>query len=337
MVRIGKRSRLIGPDFVSFSQSLNQILVSSAATRHAVCRIEHQQGKAGETVPLHFLNWVLILTLGLAACSGGAPGSTKAAGQTASQMDGPSMQMMPVTELGEIAVYQAEDVAIDRTTTDDQRVIFVHGTPGDAMAWRAYLKEVPKGFHYLAYDRPGFGESTPGRVFPSLEDQARALEPLLPEGQKSILVGHSLGGPIIAKAAVLYPDRIGGLVMVAGSLDPDLEKINPLQYLGRIIPFSWLLPQSLDHANREIFGLKPELQILQTELHQIQMPVTIIQGTRDRLVPYANVPYMEREMTEADLTVVSLEGANHFLPWNAKKVVDDAILAMGLALRDAAK
>lgn len=211
-------------------------------------------------------------------------------------------------------------------------VAFVHGTPGSASAWKDYFGDVPSQFNFIALDRPGFGASTDSAV-PELDRQASALVSLLPEGRdKAILVGHSLGGPIIARAAIDFPERVGALVIVAGSLDPNLEKINPLQHIGRWWPISKILPRSLYNANLEIFALQAELEKLGDDLDQITLPVVIVHGTQDRLVPYENVAYMKQMMTNADLDIVTLEGLNHFLPWNSKTIVDEAILRTSLIL-----
>ena len=211
-----------------------------------------------------------------------------------------------------------------------RRVLFVHGTPGSAGAWADYLLNVPPGLEYMAVDRPGFGKSGPEGAVTSLEEQARALEPLLKPG--TLLVGHSLGGPIIAKIAALYPDRIGGLVIVAGSLDPALEDINWLQYVGDSGVVSWMLPRAMHNANSELLPLQGELEILATELDRIRAPVTIIHGTKDDLVPFANVAYIQKNLIHVKtLDTVVLDGLNHFLPWNSKPVIDEAIQKMEAA------
>lgn len=209
-----------------------------------------------------------------------------------------------------------------------QRVIFVHGTPGSASNWRNYLYNVPDGREYLAIDRPGFGLSKPRREIVKLDEQAAALEPLLVErnGKWPILVGHSLGGPIIAAAAANYPDRIGGIIELAGSLDPAQEKIKFIQYIGEIPPIVWLIPRALKHTNREIFALKKELITLKGKLGKITTPVMVIHGTNDDLVPYENVPYMMQAFSGAShLELITLKGQNHFLPWNSVKVLNAAL------------
>jgi pimeloyl-ACP methyl ester carboxylesterase len=63
----------------------------------------------------------------------------------------------------------------------------------------------------------------------SLRMQSACLAPLLRLGKsakKPILVGHSLGGPVAARLAMDYPDEVGGLILVAPSIDPELEKKN---------------------------------------------------------------------------------------------------------------
>jgi pimeloyl-ACP methyl ester carboxylesterase len=212
---------------------------------------------------------------------------------------------------------------------EGQRVLFVHGTPGDAAGWTDYLMDVPEGFEYVAADRPGFGESGPDDAVPSIEEQAAALVPLLEarKAGRTILVGHSLGGPIVARLAADHPEKIAGLVILAGSLDPSLEEIHWVQYVGDMPPVSWLLPRMLRNANRELIPLQDSLLALQKVLPDVTAPVVIVHSRDDELVPFANVDYMERSFTRAAFVdVVALDGRNHFLPWNSKETVDAAIL-----------
>ena len=219
---------------------------------------------------------------------------------------------------------------------NSRRVIFIHGTPGQARGWADYLLNVPKDLEYVAIDRPGFGASGPRGAVVSLTRQAAAIEHLLVKrnGRWPIIVGHSLGGPIAARAAADYPDRIGGLIILAGSLDPSLEKIELMQKIARTFALDRLIPRRMRNANLELLGLKPELEALQQKLGGIKCPVTIIHGTKDSLVPYKNVAFMQRTMTAAKpLKVVKLQDQVHFLPWLEKPAIDKAVgeLARGTA------
>jgi pimeloyl-ACP methyl ester carboxylesterase len=209
-----------------------------------------------------------------------------------------------------------------------RRVILVHGTPGSAKGWTDMLIEVPSGFDYIAVDRLGFGATTPGKPEPSLARQAAAIAPLLTNqgGGWPILVGHSYGGPVIAELAAGTPDKVGGLVIAAGALDPAQERINPLQWAGRWFGIRSLLPRALYVANEELIPLKGELLRLAPKLRRITAPVTIVHGTRDTLVPYANADYMAPRFTgAAKVSLVTLKGQNHFLPWEHRDVLEAAI------------
>ena len=217
---------------------------------------------------------------------------------------------------------------------DGQQVVFVHGTPGSAEGWADFLLAVPPGFQYIAMDRPGFGKSGPKDAVTAIEDQARSVGQLLEirSGRKPILVGHSLGGAIVAWLAATQPGAVSGLVIAAGSLDPSLEKIHPLQRVGASRPVRSLLPRAVRNANAELMVLKNELQALQPLLAHVNVPIIIVHGTEDDLVPYQNVDYMQDYLTESsNMEVMRLEGYNHFLPWKAKDHLEVAILKMAKA------
>ena len=206
-------------------------------------------------------------------------------------------------------------------------VILVHGTPGSATAWADYVMLPPPGTEVLALDRPGFGLSGPAGAMTSLADQAAAVLALMPaDGRPVLLLGHSLGGPIVARVAADHPERVAGLVLLAASMDPALEAIHPMQYVGAWGLVKPLLPRMLRNANAELMALKPELQALAKALPRITAKVVIVHGTQDDLVPVANVPFMQARLTGSRcVQTVLLEGQNHFLPWNSEATVREAI------------
>ncbi len=217
------------------------------------------------------------------------------------------------------------------TETGLQRLIFVHGTPGNAKAFERYLLDPLPGFESVSVDRPGFGKTQPHTPLPELRDQALALEPLLVErdGAWPILIGHSLGGPIIARVAAEFPDRVGGLVILAGSLDPSLEKISWYQRVANFAFVPHMIPRVLRNSNRELYPLKRELEVLQPLLAKITCPVLIVHAPDDSLVPYENVAYMKENFSEGVIReVVVLQGKDHFIPWNAEAEIREAILRL---------
>jgi len=162
-----------------------------------------------------------------------------------------------------------------------QPVIFVHGTPGEAMGWIDYLAAVPRGMRFIAIDRPGFGKSGPDDATTSLAAQADAIARLASSLNLApvILVGHSLGGPIVARFAVDHPGKAAALVILAGSLDPAQEDVPWIQHVGDSWPVVGMLPRAIRNANREIITLEAELRQMEPLLGTVSVPVFVLHGT----------------------------------------------------------
>jgi pimeloyl-ACP methyl ester carboxylesterase len=216
------------------------------------------------------------------------------------------------------------------------RVIYIHGTPGSADGWADYLVSPVPGLEAIAVDRLGFGESA-GRNggVDSFQSQAEAIAPLLVKRSATggdrwpIIVGHSLGGPIAARLAAMYPDRVGGLIIVAGSLDPAQEKPGLGQSIATTGFVRFFLPTTLDNSMGELDAAKQQTTLLAPELAKVICPVTIIHGTTDQLVPYANVAYMQRTLTgAAPLRITTLPGQGHFIPWERADAIRQAVADM---------
>lgn len=208
--------------------------------------------------------------------------------------------------------------------TDKPVLCLVHGSPGSSSAWMAYLanRDLYKHFRLLVIDRPGFGYSTFGQAEKTLAGQAEALRAVM-DGlhlSQAVFAGHSLGGPVIAKYAAIYPTRISGLVFLAASVDPDLE---PRYWWQRPLDhpaLSWLLPPAFKVSNREIIPLSSELRDMDDEWKNMDHPTLIIHGTKDILVPFANVGFMQKRLPRHP-QVISLEGESHFFIWTRSEEV----------------
>jgi len=210
-------------------------------------------------------------------------------------------------------------------------VVFVHGTPGDWSAFMGYLAdpELQRAAHMISVDRLGFGDSAASGIEPSLARQAGALAPLLDRdgsARGAILVGHSLGGPVVGRMAMDFPARVAGLIIVAGSCDPELEKRTWYQRAGMSPLVRWMVPDELDKANVEMIPLKGELEAMVPRWAEIRVPVTVIQGGKDNLVPPANADFLGRVLTHAPVTMVRPPEANHFLVWEKPELIREAVL-----------
>ncbi len=212
-------------------------------------------------------------------------------------------------------------------------VVFVHGSPGSLSAFIDFMSDTAllAKAELITVDRPGFGASNFGYAEPSLQKQAELLKPILEKHKAQrpiILVGHSLGGPLIARMAMDYPSLIDGLVMVAPSIDPELEP-NEWFRAPLATPFlKWLLPRSIRASNDEIYKLKPELEMMLPLWSKIKARTIVIQGKKDTLVPPANADFAKKMMTGTDVKVIMVDGMDHFVPWNHPYLIRDAVLEM---------
>jgi pimeloyl-ACP methyl ester carboxylesterase len=102
-------------------------------------------------------------------------------------------------------------------------LVLVHGWSCDRSYWRAQIDHFAKSHRVIAVDLGGHGESGLGRREWTMaafgEDVRAAVQAVGPE--KVVLVGHSMGGPVVAEAAKLMPGRVAGLVMVDFFTDVD--------------------------------------------------------------------------------------------------------------------
>ncbi len=98
-------------------------------------------------------------------------------------------------------------------------IILVHGWTCDDTSWTKQVPELAKTFRVVTLDLPGHGRSgSPRDGKFSMDLFARAIEAVRRESKadKVVLVGHSMGTPVIRQYARLYPQHVAGLVLVDG-------------------------------------------------------------------------------------------------------------------------
>ena len=211
-------------------------------------------------------------------------------------------------------------------------LIFIHGSPGSWNAFIDFFKadSILADFDLLAVDRPGFGFSDFGESENSLETQAFQINQVLNQfpKKKKILIGHSLGGPVIARMAMDYPDSYEGLVFVAPSLDPEMEEE---EWYRKIIDTkigAFFTPKEFEVSNSEILALKDELERMLPLWKKINIPSIVIQGTDDILVPAENASFASKMLKDSLTTITILEGENHIVPWSNPEEIIKAVYQM---------
>jgi 2-hydroxy-6-oxo-6-(2'-carboxyphenyl)-hexa-2,4-dienoate hydrolase len=97
-------------------------------------------------------------------------------------------------------------------------VVLLHGFGSSTYTWQKNLGELSKRHRVYALDMKGFGltaKPRDGEYHP--DAYARHLLGFLDVMRldRPVLVGHSLGGSVVARLALLHPERVAGLVLVA--------------------------------------------------------------------------------------------------------------------------
>jgi sigma-B regulation protein RsbQ len=98
-------------------------------------------------------------------------------------------------------------------------VIFVHGWTCDESTWQEQVPAFSKEYRVITLDLPGHGRSgapTDGKF--TVDLFARAIESVRAEAKANrvVLVGHSMGAPVVRQYARLYPQHAAALVLVDG-------------------------------------------------------------------------------------------------------------------------
>lgn len=176
-------------------------------------------------------------------------------------------------------------LAYSSTGPDDApvRVLLIHGAPADASSWRRFLDAHAAEFptvEFITVDRLGYGKSG-GAVETSLDAHARSLEPLLTS--KTILVGHSYGGPVALATAAFFPERVAGLVLAAGATDPDMHDAQGFRrFLDAMSP---VIPEAWTNANLELLALTDENARVAELLPNVACHVVAVHGEWDPVCP----------------------------------------------------
>jgi pimeloyl-ACP methyl ester carboxylesterase len=224
---------------------------------------------------------------------------------------------------------------IQTGNSDKPTLFFVHGSPGSWDAYKQYLSDslLLKKYRMIAIDRPGFGNSNFGNA-EDLATQAQIIEDFITQvdnRQSLVLIGHSLGGPVILKMATEHPDRFPNLVVLAGSIDPKAETPELWRKILLSKPLRYLIPGALRPSNDELWWLKRDLYAMEPNLKHITAKVTIIHGTKDQLVPYQNMSYMNKQLVKAkSIDNISIEDANHFIPWEHFDLIRNTLLRLSI-------
>ena len=106
--------------------------------------------------------------------------------------------------------------SVEHSSTKDDKttLLFVHGWSCNRTHWNEQITAFSDRFPVIAIDLAGHGDSSVGRTNYLIPSFARDVEAVLNSEQveRAVLIGHSMGGMVIAHTAWLLAERVVGLV-----------------------------------------------------------------------------------------------------------------------------
>ena len=102
---------------------------------------------------------------------------------------------------------------------DGPPLVLVHGLGGTIENWRALAPPLAAHHRVIVPDLPGHGRSAPlpkARHLDGLADAVLGI-PDAEDARGAVWIGHSLGGVLALRAAVLRPEAVRGLVLAAAA------------------------------------------------------------------------------------------------------------------------
>ena len=196
-------------------------------------------------------------------------------------------------------------------------LLLMHGVGGNARSFRAQLEGLAERFRVIAWDAPGYGDSALRE--PTLDSYSGAVIELLDslKIQSSHILGHSMGGVVAQGVAGLANTRVECLILSStftGYAQPkgspladswkvrlrDIQRLSRAEF-GRARANTMLADSAGATVRQEAASIASEvehdgLRAASELLHvadtrgiarHLAMPVLVITGERDRIIPPA--------------------------------------------------
>lgn len=209
--------------------------------------------------------------------------------------------------------------------SQDLTLLFLPGAGGTASKWRR-VKERAGAYRSVFADLPAHG-SNQDPVLRSIEQHAEYFRERITE--KTVVIGHSMGGLIGIELAAGHP-QVVGLVLAASHyrlpVDRKLfDKLDAGVYPDGLFYASYSKktdPALLEEERRELNRVSLETTTAdyrccdaytngKDRLSKLGKPVLAIYGAEDRMLPKAAIDEMRAVVPQAEVEVIP--GAGHFV------------------------
>ena len=229
-------------------------------------------------------------------------------------------------------------------------LVLIHGYPLDHSIWDDVLPLLEDSFTLIVPDLRGFGVSSGGTEPYGMDDYAADLAALLDQLgiDQAALAGHSMGGYVALAFARAYPARVRGLGLVSSQAlaDPPDRKEGRYKTAAEVeekgvggVAESMSAKMSSDQklqafakelmGEQSVAGVSGALKAMAGRadstdlLKTFQMPLVIIHGDADELIPADRARDMEAAVMQARLFI--LPGVGHLPMMQDPKATAEAL------------
>jgi 3-oxoadipate enol-lactonase len=151
---------------------------------------------------------------------------------------------MPTARVGDYELHYVEQ-------GEGFPVVLIHGLAGDHTAWAPQLPRLSPCYRTIAFDNRGAGRSTQKDEPVTTEDLARDTLTLMDElaVERAHVVGRSMGGAVAQLMALLEPNRVQSLVLLASFARLDPLGMRVLANMREVLEWTGSWP---DHARHSV-------------------------------------------------------------------------------------
>jgi pimeloyl-ACP methyl ester carboxylesterase len=234
-------------------------------------------------------------------------------------------------------------------------LILIHGYPFDHTLWKSVVLALNHETKIVTPDLPGFGDNPTESAEPSIDLMADDIAELMDfhNTRRAVIAGMSMGGYVALAFAERHPERLAGLGLVSTQAGADSEEgrnarrslIEKVRHGGTRVALDALLPKMFSAGNEQ----NPELARFAIEgaenagvdgicwaleamarrpdrnfvLKKMSVPVAVIHGVEDKIVPLERARQMAELTPNAKFT--ELKNAGHASPLEAPDEVAAAL------------
>ncbi|MDP2640940.1 MAG: alpha/beta hydrolase [Candidatus Yanofskybacteria bacterium] len=236
---------------------------------------------------------------------------------------------------------QEQKIKLDARTAflksagEGRNLLIIHGWGGSSDSWAKVQEHLAgSGFRVIVPDIPGFGKTPAPEQVWGTDEYAAWIDALAGQLhlQSFVLLGHSFGGQMAIKYALLHPDKVEKLILVAPAAirtKPGLKErvlspiakvlkllleLFPEHQRERIRAFGYKVIRRRDYSKAKGIMRKVFQKVIREDLSPrfayLRPETLLLWGKEDTLTPLREAHELDQRLPHATLKVFAQHGHN---------------------------